>query len=145
VQTISPAQRHSALRQLFGDTPPNAKEQVQLQAGRVVRPQEQGHQGTSMGHSSARRKHSGPSDGDPVRIRGSQGRDSALVVRSRPSPSVGITRPAEGRGLGTRNALPMQGGTRSSPPCVATLTSTAITLVAADEPGGHEPPGRRAL
>ena len=152
-QLRGPMSRRNGIQRFY------TKERLQLQAGRVVRPQEHWHQGTSIGHSSARRKRSGPSDGDPVRMRGSQGRDSAQVVWSRPSPSVGITRPAEGRGLGTRHALPKPGGLVISSLCayvmalldivrmlrgmpyVSTWPSAAITSVAAGEPGGMGAPG----
>jgi len=107
------AQRHSALRQLFGESPTMPLSvSLQLQDGRVVGPLERGHQGTSMGHSSAQRKRSGPMDGDRVLMHDSQGRNSAHLVWSRPAPSLGVGRPAEGRGLGTRHAWPavQQGG-----------------------------------
>mmetsp|Transcript_29540 Transcript_29540/g.43572 ORF Transcript_29540/g.43572 Transcript_29540/m.43572 type:complete len:192 (-) Transcript_29540:833-1408(-) len=112
-----------------------------------------------MGHSSARRKRSGPMDGDRVLMHDSQGRNSAHLVWSRPAPSLGVGRPAEGRGLGTRHAWPavQQGGLVISSLCaymmallgsadaarhaVATWPSAAVTSVAAGEPGGMGTPG----
>lgn len=124
----------------------------------MVGPLERGHQGTSMGHSSARRKRSGPMDGNRVLMHDSQGRNSAHLVWSRPAPSLGVGRPAEGRGLGTRHAWPVQqGGLVISSLCayvmallgsadaarhaVATWPSAAVTSVAAGEPGGMGTPG----